>query len=123
MILAYGFIKLSVIYFYRRIFSKGSNAFNIISIAAVVLVITWTLGFVLVQIFSCGSHFEYNWGPLLDQMYCVGGLPYLEGLMISDFITDFLVFFLPFPLVGFHSRGVYRVLADHSNDLATSYVP
>lgn len=60
----------------------------------------WTLAFVLVQIFNCGAHVDYQWGPLSQLSYCHGGLPYLEGLMISDFITDFLVFFMPFPMVS-----------------------
>ena len=92
-------IKLSVIYFYRRIFVAGGSRFNVVTNVATAIVILWTIGFLLVQIFSCRSHFDYNWGPLADQAHCVGGLPFLEGLMISDFITDFLVLFLPFPLV------------------------
>lgn len=99
MILAYGFIKLSVLYFYRRIFVAGMGRFNIVSNVVIAIVVLWTVGFLLVQIFSCGSHFNYNWGPLVDQLSCVAGLQYLEGLMISDFVTDLLVFFLPFGMV------------------------
>jgi hypothetical protein len=99
MILCYGLIKLSVIFFYRRIFALASETFDKITRVAAVVCVMWTLAFVLVQIFACGAHIEYMWGPLRKQSYCHGGLPFLEGLMISDFITDFLVFFLPFPMV------------------------
>ena len=104
MMLAYGCIKLSVIFFYRRIFAVGSNIFNTVAKIAIMIAVLWTLGFLLVQVFSCTLHFEYNRGSLAEQSKCHGGLEYLEGLMISDLITNFLILFLPFPLVGLTLR-------------------
>jgi len=111
MILSYGFIKLSVLFFYRRLFALSSSKFENVTRVAIVISISWTLAFLLVQIFSCGVHFEYHWGPLSQQHLCHGGLPFLEGLMISDFITDFLVLFLPFPMIWRLRTSFMRKLA------------
>jgi hypothetical protein len=87
------------------------------------MTVLWTLGFLLVEIFSCGTHFEYHWGPLADQAYCHGGLPFLEGLMISDFITDFIILFLPFPMVSFSPSGLNMAIElTFCTDLAPPYV-
>ena len=96
MIFTYGFLKLSVIYFYRRILVTGTRTLTIITNIAIIVTVLWTLGFGLAQIFSGGSHFEYNWGLLGKENYCAAALPESEGLLISDFITDFVIFFLPF---------------------------
>ena len=101
MILAYGFIKLSVTYFYRRIFvAKAWSTFDIVTKITIVIIILWTLGFFLVNIFGCGKHFSYSWGPLIKNEQCVNGVPELTALMITDFITDLFVLILPFPIVG-----------------------
>ena len=101
MILAYGFLKLSVIFFYRRIFvTRAWSTFDIVTKVSAVIVVLWTIGFFLVNIFGCGRHFDYGWGPLVEEEHCVDGLVELEALMISDFITDLLVLILPFPIVS-----------------------
>ena len=105
MTLAYGFIKLSVTFFYRRIFvAKRWSIFDIVTKITIVLTVLWTLAFFLISIAGCGKNISYNWGPLEDEYRCITGLPELEALMISDFITDLFVLLLPFPLVSFLLR-------------------
>ena len=101
MILEYGFIKLSVIFFYRRIFvTKRWSVFDIITKISTVIIVMWTTGFFLANVFGCGTRFAWGWGPLQDEDNCVDGLVELEALMITDFITDLFVIFLPFPIVS-----------------------
>lgn len=101
MILVYGFIKLSVLFFYRRIFvTRTWSTFDVVSKLAGFIIVLWTIGFFLVNLFGCGKHFDWGWGPLADEYHCVDGLKELEALMISDFITDVLVIALPFPVVS-----------------------
>ena len=100
--MSYGFIKLSVTFFYRRIFvAKPWSIFDIVTKITIVLIVLWTLVFFLIQVAGCGKNISYNWGPLEDSYHCLGELPELEALMISDFITDLFVILFPFPLVSF----------------------
>lgn len=101
MIPAYGLIKLSVIFFYRRVFVKGTNSrFDKITKASIVIVILWTIAFFFEHIFSCGANVPYNWGPLIDIKHCANGDVSANGLFISDFLSDFLVLILPIPIVS-----------------------
>lgn len=101
MILEYGFIKLSVIFFYRRVFVTNRwSVFDIITKISTVIIVMWTTGFFLANVFGCGRHFAWGWGPLEDEDNCVDSLVELEALMITDFITDLFVIGLPFPLVS-----------------------
>lgn len=106
MVPAYGFIKLSVIYFYRRIFVKGTpdSRFNIITHITSVIVIIWTIVFFFLQIFKRGAHVEDNWGPLIKAKKGINGAVLNNGLFISDFITDLWIVLLPIPLVRPHSK-------------------
>ncbi|KAL2043609.1 hypothetical protein N7G274_003916 [Stereocaulon virgatum] len=100
MILAYGFIKLSATFFYRRIFvAQAWSAFDIVTKITITFIIMWTIGFFLVNVFGCGKHFSSNWGTFQKYEQCVDGVPELTGMIISDFITDLIVLILPFPII------------------------
>ncbi|KAL8760592.1 MAG: hypothetical protein Q9184_003224 [Pyrenodesmia sp. 2 TL-2023] len=95
--LALGFIKLSILFFYRRIF-RG-RLFDFLSWGLIGVVLLWTLGFTLTQIFDCGIHFETNWGLLSDLQKCLNTFHLLLAYSISDVIVDVLILVLPLPLV------------------------
>lgn len=101
MVPAYGFIKLSVIYFYRRIFVKGfpDSRFNIVTHVTSVIVVIWTIVFFFLEIFKRGSYIPDNWGPLIKAKQGINGAVLNNGLFISDFITDLWIVLLPIPLV------------------------
>ncbi|KAF2233660.1 hypothetical protein EV356DRAFT_567901 [Viridothelium virens] len=101
MILAYGSIKLSVIYFYRRIFvTHRGGVFDVVTTVSVVVTVLWTLVFFFIFLFSCGSHISAHWGSLQDlTTYCWATYAPEEGLVISDLITDVAVLSLPFPML------------------------
>ena len=99
---AYGCIKLSVVFFYRRIFVKNTPAsrFNIVTKATIVVVIIWTITFFFLTIFRAGRHVEWNWGALYLAKRGIVGSVLNDGLFISDFVTDLWVVLLPVPLVS-----------------------
>ncbi|KAI4274744.1 MAG: hypothetical protein LQ337_003715 [Flavoplaca oasis] len=101
MVPAYGFIKLSVIYFYRRIFVKGfpDSRFNIVTHVTSVIVVIWTIVFFFLEIFKRGSYIPDNWGPLIKAKQGINGAVLNNGLFISDFITDLWIVLLPIPLI------------------------
>ena len=100
--MAYGFIKLSVLFFYRRIFVKGtSSKFSIATKIAIGITSAWTIAFFFVNIFLCGRHVDFQWGPLIDFTKCLDFCKYNDALFVSDLITDLLVICLPIPIVSY----------------------
>lgn len=112
MIPAYGFIKLSVIYFYRRIFVKGTpdSRFNIVTHITSIIVVIWTIVFFFMQIFKRGKHVEDNWGPLIKIKEGISGAVLNNGLFISDFITDLWIVLLPIPLIARLNMSITKKL-------------
>ena len=93
-----GTIKLSVIFFYRRIF-RG-KAFNYYSKGMIAVVSAWSTAFFFTVFFECGTHFKYLWSTLLNLLtYCSNDMMYLKAYAISDVITDGLILAMPIPLV------------------------
>jgi len=99
MIPANGLIKLSAICMYRRIFVvHGGGVFSVITIALGVICFMWTIAFEFATIFGCGTNVDYAWSPLVYIASCNTNMR-LDGLMISDLITDIFVWVLPIPMV------------------------
>lgn len=106
-VFAFGSLKLSILFFYRKIFcaSKTSkDAFNIITASMIALVIIWTLSFGIGAIFLCGARPAYAWAPVaLVAEHCTAQLQFLEAYAISDFIMDCFIWSLPIPkILGLH---------------------
>ena len=105
-VVAYGCIKLSVLFFYRRLFVNGTTrTFDYITKVAIGIIAAWTLTFFFLQLFFCGVHIEKDWGPLIDLESCIDGFKYDDALFISDLITDVLVIGLPIPIVNYPPRS------------------
>lgn len=108
MILAYCFIKLSIVFLYRRIFVVPGYwlVFNIATWVLIGIIIAWTITFVFVFIFDCGSHVSAEWGSREAlSLYCGAGLKHEEALYISEFITNVLLLLAPIPAVSqFHTK-------------------
>ncbi|KAL9600905.1 MAG: hypothetical protein Q9219_002840 [cf. Caloplaca sp. 3 TL-2023] len=114
MIAAYGFIKISVLCFYRRIFNVDRRAFfNRFTQLFIIVIIIWTVAFYFAYAFVCGTHFSAYWGNVLvSGKYCPYGLKINEGLLISDFITDVGILCVPLPIVRGYI-GLIHTLTDH----------
>ncbi|CAI6334331.1 unnamed protein product [Periconia digitata] len=93
---AFGAIKLSLLFFYARIFGHWPS-FRRINRWLMAIIVLWALSFMLADILLCGTHPEYHW--ILDQVpnkaRCgdKGLLLILFGL--TSVITDAFVVGLP----------------------------
>ena len=103
MMISNGFIKLSIIAFYRRIFVTGQKQiFDIVTKILAWVIFLWTITFILIDIFACGRHVTANWGSLSEQSkYCdTIGYTSEEGFAVSDTIIDVFIIASPLPLVS-----------------------
>ncbi|KAI6083360.1 hypothetical protein F4821DRAFT_280930 [Hypoxylon rubiginosum] len=93
-------IKLSAVFFYRRIFcSSGDRTiFGIITWITIVVVTLWLIAFEFLTGFQCGTHFSALWDGSYTQ-YCTISFPFLYGLAISDFLLDVWILVLPIPSI------------------------
>ena len=107
-----GSIKLSFLFFYRRIFCPNKkNLASLFLDAMIVLVVLWTLGFFFSELFNCGTHFSALWGSTVDLMSCDKTEVHLLALVITDFITDAIILIFPIPLIWRLHMAVGRKLA------------
>ncbi|KAI4246697.1 MAG: hypothetical protein LQ352_006318 [Teloschistes flavicans] len=100
--LGYGFVKTSIVLFYRRIFVTSKRTpFDIATKITIAVVFLWTIAFILMVIFACGSEFDANWGsPAAQHVYCNKiGFTSEEGLAGSDLVLDVVLLALPIPVV------------------------
>lgn len=95
---AFGAIKLSVLFFYRRIF-KG-KIFDICTYVMICIVVAWTLSFFFAFLFQCGTNFGANWSTLKALLtQCHAQHTYQLAMAVSDVLTDGLILLIPIPLV------------------------
>ena len=82
---ALGFAKLSIIFFYRRIFNTGSNrAFNIVTKILIGVVTVWMLGFFFAFLFQCGTDIETGYSTF-NRLCCLGPVNYvIKHFTIED---------------------------------------
>ncbi|CAD6593849.1 MAG: hypothetical protein ASARMPREDX12_007700 [Alectoria sarmentosa] len=102
MMLSNGFIKLSIVAFYRRIFvTRKNSVFDIVTKILASVIFLWTITYILIDVFACGGHVTANWGSLDEQSkYCdTIGYTSEEGFAVSDLIIDIFVIASPLPLV------------------------
>lgn len=109
MTAAYGFIKLSIIFFYRRVFIvQRSDWMNIATHVFTGVVVAWTLAYIFAIAFSCGTHWSAHWTSYAAMFeHCNGGYPIqhiVESLLITDLILDVLIVALPIPRVSQQQR-------------------
>lgn len=104
-VVALGCLKLSFLFFYRRLFcSAGTQRgwFHWTTLISIVIIAAWTIAFFFSFLFSCGTNFAAQWGSLLEnEMECVVDQPKVEmAFSITDMIEDVFILFLPVPQVG-----------------------
>ena len=100
--LSNGFIKLSIIAFYRRISVINRNTtLDIATKVLALIVFLWSITFFLIYIFACGGHVTAHWGSLVEQSkYCdTIGCTSEEGFAVSDMIINVFEITPPLPLV------------------------
>ena len=108
-ILALATIKLSILFFYRRIF-RG-RAFDIASWVLIGVVGAWAVTFVIAILAACGTSIAANFqtlGALKEE--CVDTFDILIALAVSDVVVDLAVLFMPIPLVSSLNSCVKGIL-------------
>ena len=95
-------VKLSILYFYRRIFV--GRAFDLVAWLLIALSLLWTLCAFLAWILFCGKYvkenFEGSW------VVCPSWGLYLQLAVYAwDTVIDFALLTLPMPLVGLALAG------------------
>ncbi|KAI1474196.1 hypothetical protein F4774DRAFT_415060 [Daldinia eschscholtzii] len=105
-------IKLSAVFFYRRIFctSGKRTTFGIVTWVTITVVILWLLVFQFLTGFQCGTHFSALWDGSYTK-YCTISFPFLYGLVISDFLLDIWILALPIPNILYLYTTLQRKLA------------
>ena len=102
--LSLGFVKLSFVCFYRRIFLVNQtrrDPFNIFTIAVIVILVAWSIAYLFAELFVCKGHWAALWTNLETlTTQCIKTPKELLSLAISDFLTDLIVLCLPIHKVG-----------------------
>ncbi|KAB8302374.1 hypothetical protein EYC80_005800 [Monilinia laxa] len=102
---ALGFVKLSLILFYRRVFTRNAAPrFNVVTWFMIFIIILWTLSFFLSILFICGTDFSTYWtSTIVEKEHCVDTSKLHNAFAISDVVTDFVIISLPVPMIfGLH---------------------
>ncbi|KAL4999597.1 hypothetical protein BDV10DRAFT_184229 [Aspergillus recurvatus] len=101
MIAAYGCIKLSLIFFYRRLLTVIKwSAFDIVCLVHAVLIVMWALALFLLFLFGCKTKIYLHWAPLSEvQRQCGDPLAPEMALVVSDLVTDLMILALPMPII------------------------
>ena len=110
-VLGLGAIKLSIVFFYRRIF-RG-RAFNIASWIIIGIIIAWVITFLVEDIASNKSHLAARFNSLTQQKEksVINMSAVLITLAASDILVDFAILILPIPLVSCHTLTLIGLLS------------
>ncbi|KAF2740385.1 hypothetical protein EJ04DRAFT_424927, partial [Polyplosphaeria fusca] len=102
--------KLSVLFFYRRIFvidKSIRNARNLLFCSLIILIGLWTVAYTFTYVFMCGTRFNALVGETDDYApYCVDTLMVAYSYAIPDFISDAIIVLTPIPFA-------YQILKLH----------
>lgn len=99
---ALGCVKASFLFFYKRIFIVDSKSvINKLLTGLVIIVGAWSICFLFLFIFQCGTNFFAIWGSTMDLIvYCNGSMNRAVALCITDFVCDVIIICIPVPLVS-----------------------
>ncbi|KAM7197477.1 hypothetical protein V8F20_006622 [Naviculisporaceae sp. PSN 640] len=115
--LALGFIKLSILVFYFRIFAvtRASVTYVLLAIFTTLAGI-WTVAFFFAELFQCGTNIWALTSSTMDTItYCHGTSNIDFALTLTGFVTDVVIFLVPIPLI-------WRINLSTGNKLAVSGV-
>ncbi|MCJ1289797.1 hypothetical protein MMC34_001330 [Xylographa carneopallida] len=108
-----GLVKISILFFYRRIFCTGvRKRFSIITATFIGLTVAWALAFFFAVLFSCGTDVPAIWGSFEEfETHCDNTVLLDEIYSIVDFVLDLAVFVMPMPLIWRLQMSIQRRLA------------
>ncbi|KAH8725905.1 hypothetical protein GQ44DRAFT_706705 [Phaeosphaeriaceae sp. PMI808] len=93
--------KLSLLFFYKRIFcTPWRRLLRSVFLVLILICILWGIGFLSSMAFICGRHVPAFWGTVQDlKTHCPGLHDQEIWLVCTDFFIDVLIFLVPIPLV------------------------
>lgn len=93
----YCFIKLSVLFFFRRFFHVHKR-FRVFSLFMIVVIVLWGLAFFLAEAFQCGVSIPSPlWTPGASRSDCVNANDLNLVFAVTDAVTDVIVLAMPYP--------------------------
>ena len=99
-------IKLSILLFYRRLFS--TKRFKLATVIVGVIVLLWWLAVILVQVLQCRP-IQGIWDPTLPRK-CINETLYYIGVAVPNVATDIIMLCLPVRMVWrLHASLVHKV--------------
>ncbi|KAF2238745.1 hypothetical protein EV356DRAFT_518003 [Viridothelium virens] len=93
---AYGAIKLSVLFFYRRVFSIRDR-FRLFNNIMLILIAIWAIAFFWSEVFACGTDFAIQWKAReTAAAHCTNHGLELLIFAVTDVVGDVLIVIMPF---------------------------
>lgn len=113
---AFGFVKLSILFFYRRIFGVWPS-FRRINSVLIGIIIAWTVAFTVADVLLCGAHPELIWGydQTIARSRCGNRGLLLLCFSVTSTATDLTLLMLPFFYLS-------RLRMPRQKKIATSFV-
>ncbi|EME79970.1 uncharacterized protein MYCFIDRAFT_77774 [Pseudocercospora fijiensis CIRAD86] len=112
---AFGTVKLSALFFYRRLFctrAKPTHVLNYITWTMIAIVSAWIVTFCIMTFNICGKHNTIEWTVMKGATKeCKLNYPYFRAVSISDFVLDVIIITLAFPMIWSLSMNRTRKLA------------
>ncbi|KAL4732883.1 hypothetical protein BDV11DRAFT_176228 [Aspergillus similis] len=97
-ICALGCLKLSILFFYRRLFS--STRAKLCNSVLISITSLWTVTFTICFIVQCGRHFNARFGSLKDlHEKCGNNFPLLIAMAATDVVVDLIILVIPIFMV------------------------
>ncbi|KAI0854094.1 hypothetical protein F5Y00DRAFT_256594 [Daldinia vernicosa] len=97
--LAFGLIKLSLIFLWKRLFGPAKY-FTRICWFMIAVTSGWSLSFFFATIFECGTNWTWNWAPIAIFLNQCAGTPIMLSVFTGmDLLTDLIIMFMPVPLI------------------------
>lgn len=94
----YAMMKLSVLYFFRRLFLIRTS-FRVASKVLVVFTILWAVAFTLGEIAICGGKLSILWDPSSQSGSCANHRLLDISFAVTDLAGDIAVIILPYPYI------------------------
>lgn len=87
------FVKLSILFQYRRLFFHHSQTFHYQILALMIIVGLWGFGIIITAFFLCMPMAKL-WNPMLPGT-CINIVSFYYGLQIPNIVTDLLIIVVP----------------------------
>jgi hypothetical protein len=98
-ILTLGFIKTSVSFLYWHLFAQVR--FRRFLIIWILVIIAWTVTFLLTGLLECGKHLKALFGTPDEYLHhCGSAIPTGWAYVGSDIATDMITLIIPIPIVS-----------------------